>query len=140
MNEVQKSKTPPLDFVNSLKNIESAVERLSAILDGMQEMENHWKKPQEMTNRVNEKIPNTEEDKHLANQITDEKSAQTPHREPKKTHDETKIMRAKLQHAENEVPDSRKTEKGSSRNDYYILATALVILGVIIFKLCSMFF
>ena len=138
MNEIRKNETQPSAFVSSLENIESAVERLSAILDGMKEMENNWKKPQEMTNRVSEKISNTEENKHLANQIKDEKSAVTPHREPKETHDATKMMRAKLQDAESEVPETRKTEKGSSRNDYYILAIALVIFGVIIFKLCSM--
>jgi len=138
LNEIRKNETQPSAFVSSLENIESAVERLSAILDGMKEMENNWKKPQEMTNRVSEKISNTEENKHLANQIKDEKSAVTPHREPKETHDATKMMRAKLQDAESEVPETRKTEKGSSRNDYYILAIALVIFGVIIFKLCSM--
>jgi hypothetical protein len=140
LNEIQKNKTQPSDFVSSLENIESAVERLSAVLEGMKELENHWKNPQEMTNRVNKKIPNTEENKHLTNLIKDEKPAETPHRESKETHDATKMMRAKFQDAESEVPETRKTEKGSSRNDYYVLAIALVIFGVIIFKLCSMLF
>jgi hypothetical protein len=140
LNEIQRNKIQPSDFVSSLENIETAVERLSTILEGMKELENHWKNPQEMTNRVNTKIPNTEEDKHLTNLIKDEKPAETPHREPKETHDATKMMRAKFQNAESEVPETRKTEKGSSRNDYYILAIALVIFGVIIFKLCSMLF
>ena len=140
MNEIQRNKIQPSDFVSSLENIETAVERLSTILEGMKELENHWKNPQEMTNRVNTKIPNTEENKHLTNLIKDEKPAETPHREPKETHDATKMMRAKFQDAESEVPETRKTEKGSSRNDYYILAVALVIFGVIIFKLCSMLF
>lgn len=140
MKEIQKNKTQPADFVSSLENIETAVERLSAILDGMKEMENHWKNPHEMANQVNKKISNTEENKHLANQTKDEKPAVTPHREPKETHDETKMMRAKLQDAESEVPETRKTETGSSRNDYYILAIALVIFGVIVFKLCLMLF
>jgi len=106
----------------------------------MKDMENHWKNPREMTNQVTQKIPNTETNKHLANRIKDGISAKTPHREPRETHDEIRVMRAKLQHAESEVPESKKTEKGSSRNDYYILAIALVIFGVIIFKLCSMLF
>ena len=140
MNEIQKNKAQPSDFVSSLENIESAVERLSAVLEGMKELENHWKNPQEMTNQVNKKIPNAEENKHLTNLIKDEKPAETPHREPKEMHDEIRVMRAKLQHAESEVPETSKTEKGSSRNDYYVLAIALVIFGVIIFKLCSMLF
>ena len=138
MTEIQKNETPQSDFVSSLENIESAVERLSAILNGMKEMENHWKNPQERTNRVNEKIPNAEENEHPTNQIKEEKSVQTPNREPKETHDDTKMMRAKLQDVESAVPEAKKTEKGSSRSDYYILAVALVTLGVIIFKLCSM--
>jgi DNA primase len=138
LTEIHKNETQPSEVVSSLENIESAVERLSAILDGMKEMENHWKKPQEKANRVNEKLPDAEENKHPANQIKDEKPAQTPHREPKETHDETKTMRAKLQDVERTVPEAKKTERGSSRNDYYILAVALVTLGVIIFKLCSM--
>ena len=140
MNEIQRNKIQPSDFVSSLENIETAVERLSTILEGMKELENHWKNPQEMTNRVKTKIPNTEENKHLTNLIKDEKPAEMPHREPKETHDATKMMRAKFQDAESEVPETSKTEKGSSRNDYYILAIALVIFGVIIFKLCSMLF
>ncbi|MDH5779694.1 MAG: hypothetical protein OEZ29_03775, partial [Candidatus Bathyarchaeota archaeon] len=102
MNEIQKNKTQPSDFVSSLENIETAVERLSAVLEGMKELENHWKNPQEMTNRVNKKIPNTEENKHLTNLIKDEKPAETPHREPKETHDEIKMVRAKFQDAESE--------------------------------------
>ena len=140
MNEIQRNKIQPSEFVSSLENIETAVERLSTILEGMKELENHWKNPQEMTNRVKTKIPNTEENKHLTNLMKDEKPAETPHREPKETHYTTKMMRAKFQDAESEVPETRKTEKGSSRNDYYILAVALVIFGVIIFKLCSMLF
>ena len=140
MTEIQKDEIHPSDFVSSLENIESAVDRLSAILNGMKEMDNHWKKPQEKRNRVKKKSPATEENKHPANQIKDEKSAQTPHREPKETRDETKMMRAKLQDVKSTVSEAKKTEKGSSRNDYYILAVALVTLGVIIFKLCSMLF
>ncbi len=140
MNEIRKNKTPPSDFASSLENVESAVERLSAILEGMKELENRWKNPQEMTNQVNEKTPNTRENKHLTNHTKDKKLAETPHRESRETHDETRMMRAKLPHVESEVPDSKKARKGSSRNDYYILAIAFVILGVIIFKLCSMLF
>jgi chromosome segregation ATPase len=159
------SETQTSDFIRALNsmmyNLENVAEKLLAMSEKIEKLESSVKSFRIETAR-NEKGRNTEERKQLTNDATI--SAETPHEEPSETQSETETTTnggTDLRQSENETQelvhakmrDSGTSKKNilagafskiirniSAKSNYYILAVALAIFGIIIAKLSFILF
>ncbi len=159
------SETQTSDFIRALNsmmhNLENVAEKLLAMSEKIEKMESSVKSFRIETAR-NEKGRNTEERKQLTNDAAI--SAETPHEEPSETQSETETTTnggTDLRRSENEIQelvhakvrDSGTSKKSifagafskiirniSAKSNYYILAVALVIFGIIVAKLSFILF
>ena len=165
MSKIQTDKTQPSDSPRTLNSmmdkLENAAETLIVMLERIKKLESLEKSSRGDTT-PDEKGPNTEETKQLTNDTTT--SAETPHQKPSETHNETETTTntgTNLQQSEDEIQASappmvrekdipkgsvftgafdKIIKKVSSKSNYYILAVAIAILGIIIVKLYFMLF
>jgi len=167
LSELQTDKTRFSDFARALNsmmdNLENAVvifERtLSAMLEKIERLETLEKSSRD--NRTpNENELNTKENKQLTNDAT---TAEMPHQEASEIFSKTRMTTntgTDLQQPEIEIQGSAPTmeeegsmsksilkgniskiiKKVSSKSNYFVLAVALAVLGVIIVKLYLMLF
>ncbi len=134
-----------------MNNLENAIEKLLATLEKIRNSES-LEKTSKGDTAPNEKGPDTEEIKQPTNDAT--KSAEMPHQEPGEKRNETETTTNTGTNLQGSVPakvresdiSKRTISAGtfnkivSSKSDYYILAVALAVLGIIIVKLYFMLF
>ncbi|MDH5450556.1 MAG: hypothetical protein OEX77_06615 [Candidatus Bathyarchaeota archaeon] len=167
MSEIQTDEAQPSDFARALNsmmdNLENVVvnfqNTLVVMLEKIERLESTEKSSKDDV-APNETNPITEQTKQLTNDAT--ASTEMPHQKLSETQNENTTVtdaRINLQRSENGIQDSTPAmttesdtikrsiltgslgkiiKKISSKSNYFILVIALVILGVIIFRLFSM--